>query len=1068
LVDWEVAVLSREGLRSSLHGRGGAARRGRGGRGVVWRATRLLVVVAVVLGVFAVAAAAAGGGPALPCGSSSASAGVVCAPEAFVANRTSNSVTVLNSSTGAVVTTLTTGFSQPSAVAVTPDGKTAYVTNSGSGTVTPITVATNTPGSPITVGSNPYAVAVTPDGKTAYVTNEGSGTVTPITVATNTPGSPITVGSDPEGVAVTPDGKTAYVANLGDGTVTPITVATNTAGSPITVGSNPYGVAVAPAPQTVYVTNSSSGTVTPIAVATNTAGTAIGGFSGPHGVAVTPDGQTVYVVNNAGSVQAVNVATGALEGAAINVGSAPQGIAITPDGQTAYVANGNSNTVTPITLASNPSHDTVGTAIPVGSEPRAIAITPDGQTAYVTNQVSGTVTPITVATNSAGTPITVSGGAFAIAITPNGQTAYVAAGTSVTPITLASNPSDDTVGTAITVGSGANAVAITPDGKTAYVDNDSPGTVTPINVATNTAGTPITLGGSTGFALAVTPDGNTAYTTINADAAVPINLATGAVGTSVTVGTNPYGVAIVGPLEIGNDSTLPQQAVGTPYSQQLWSVAGTSPFTYEVTNGSLPAGLTLSSSGLISGTPTQVVNASFTVAVTDSSSERRVAVKAFTLNVTDTLTGIGSFPTGMAVDNASDQVWVAASGSNQVTTINAATNAPTVGSPLSDPSSSLNFPANLVYDPANTTLFAANFFGGGLTALQTAGGSSPASPITLAGCAEPAGETLISGSVYVACGTSGQIYAVNASSGATSESAALGSGAITSGVADSGTPVSAGNPDLVLVADASGASLLDAVNPTTLALDGTPASLPAGATAATVAVYQSGSNSVANTAYVADPGTSQVSIVDIEKNADGSFKGFGAPSTVPDVPAGCVPYGVAVGPENNTLVVSCSALGEALVYDISDIAGGTPDAPVLLETIPVGNTPDEVAIANGGNTGLAFISNEADNTVSVIDPPVKSTAAVIPLAPSAPGWPSSTTPSAPGAASPTPTATTPAVAPGKTSPLTIKKKGHVKHKKTRKHRKKHKAARDHTSLALIRAQARVDPLLAPVNGHTVR
>ena len=89
-------------------------------------------------------------------------------------------------------------------IAITPDGKTAYVANDGSGTVTPIATATNTAGPPITVGSDPYAIAITPDGKTAYVANYGSDTVTPIATATNTAGPPITVGSDPDAIAITP------------------------------------------------------------------------------------------------------------------------------------------------------------------------------------------------------------------------------------------------------------------------------------------------------------------------------------------------------------------------------------------------------------------------------------------------------------------------------------------------------------------------------------------------------------------------------------------------------------------------------------------------------------------------------------------------------------------------------------------------------------------------------------------------------------------------------------------------------------------------------------------------
>ena len=70
--------------------------------------------------------------------------------------------------------------------------------------MTPIATATNTAGPPITVGSEPDAIAITPDGKTAYAANFGSGTVTPIATATNTAGPPITVGSEPIAIAITP------------------------------------------------------------------------------------------------------------------------------------------------------------------------------------------------------------------------------------------------------------------------------------------------------------------------------------------------------------------------------------------------------------------------------------------------------------------------------------------------------------------------------------------------------------------------------------------------------------------------------------------------------------------------------------------------------------------------------------------------------------------------------------------------------------------------------------------------------------------------------------------------
>ena len=91
-------------------------------------------------------------------------------------------------------------------MAFTSDGKTAFVTNTLSGTVSTIDVKTRAKDpTEITVGSAPLGVAFTSDGKTAFVTNTLSGTVSTIDVKTRTKSpTEITVGSFPFGVAVTP------------------------------------------------------------------------------------------------------------------------------------------------------------------------------------------------------------------------------------------------------------------------------------------------------------------------------------------------------------------------------------------------------------------------------------------------------------------------------------------------------------------------------------------------------------------------------------------------------------------------------------------------------------------------------------------------------------------------------------------------------------------------------------------------------------------------------------------------------------------------------------------------
>ncbi|MCW2931302.1 MAG: beta-propeller repeat protein [Actinomycetia bacterium] len=116
----------------------------------------------------------------------------------------------------------------------------------GPGTVTPINTCTNKAGPAIPVGWGPEAIAITPNGATAYVANNWSGTVTPISTRTNKAGPAIPVEEYPVAIAITPNGATAYVANDDPGTVTPISTKTNKAGPQITVGFQPVVIAITP------------------------------------------------------------------------------------------------------------------------------------------------------------------------------------------------------------------------------------------------------------------------------------------------------------------------------------------------------------------------------------------------------------------------------------------------------------------------------------------------------------------------------------------------------------------------------------------------------------------------------------------------------------------------------------------------------------------------------------------------------------------------------------------------------------------------------------------------------
>ncbi len=89
--------------------------------------------------------------------------------------------------------------------------------------------------------------------------------------------------------------------------------------------------------------------------------------------------------------------------------------------------------------------------------------------------------------------------------------------------------------------------------------------------------------------------------------------------------------------------TLPTGTVNVPgYSATISASGGLAPYTWAVAFGSLPAGLTLDPvKGIISGTPTDAGEYTFTIQVSDADSE--VATAVFTLTVVGRLQGNYAF-----------------------------------------------------------------------------------------------------------------------------------------------------------------------------------------------------------------------------------------------------------------------------------------------------------------------------------------------------------------------------------------------------------------------------------------
>jgi hypothetical protein len=159
-------------------------------------------------------------------------------------------------------------------------------------------------------------------------------------------------------------------------------------------------------------------------------------------------------------------------------------------------------------------------------------------------------------------------------------------------------------------------------------------TVTPVTATRATVGTAYTqtLSASGGLA----PYGTWTVTSGTLPTGLALNASTGiisgtptttnALGTSVTFHvtdangcTGSQAITLqVCPVIALAPATLPNGTINTAYSQTVSASGGTSPYAFTVGSGTLPTGLTLSSTGVLSGTPTSTVSVSFTLTATDA------------------------------------------------------------------------------------------------------------------------------------------------------------------------------------------------------------------------------------------------------------------------------------------------------------------------------------------------------------------------------------------------------------------------------------------------------------------
>lgn len=274
----------------------------------------------------------------------------------FVTNEKDNTVSVIDSRTGVLETTLELG-NRPRGIGLSPDHKTLYVALSGDNAIGRVDVATLEILENLSAGDDPETFDVHPNGN-LYLSNEDGAKATVMNPSTGEIIEEIRVGLEPEGVAVSPDGSRVLVTSESTNMVHVIDTAAHKVITNILVAARPRGLAFSHDGLRAYVSSEIGNEIAIIDTKTYTISNKVVvdiPRSKPMAIQISPDDKTLYLTTGrAAKVVIMDAQTLAIKSTA-DVGKRVWGAVLSRDGSMLYTANGVSNTVSMVDTAASKS-----------------------------------------------------------------------------------------------------------------------------------------------------------------------------------------------------------------------------------------------------------------------------------------------------------------------------------------------------------------------------------------------------------------------------------------------------------------------------------------------------------------------------------------------------------------------------------------------------------------------------------------------------------------------------------------------------------------------------------------